>query len=318
MFGINENVSLAMTETPALTSTADTYTVPALPGPEPLEVIGGFTVHPAASKFPLMVGKDFDELVEAVHRAGTVTAVEMHKGQLIDGRNRVRAVEVLRSRGIEIELPTIEWQPVGDETVEEHIYAVNVHRRHLTDDQRVALATLFLPLIRQRTHERQAATRFGRDGRPAAALTSALPVQPAGGTPRTGRDKDAASAVGQLAMLSNVSRHKALQAAKLYDRVSNGDIPPESLDAVTSGKALLRDVVPGKQRPAARKTSVTVCDHTASDECVVVDEPEVTEDEVRRRWERFKMPFAISDHSVLRRVLSRIIAEEQRQFDRTN
>lgn len=318
MFGINENVSLAMTETPALTSTADTYTVPALPGPEPLEVIGGFTVHPAASKFPLMVGKDFDELVEAVHRAGTVTAVEMHNGQLIDGRNRVRAVEVLRSRGIEIELPTIEWRPVGDETVEEHIYAVNVHRRHLTDDQRVVLATLFLPLIRQRTHERQAATRFGRDGRPAAALTSAPPVQPAGGAPRTGRDKDAASAVGQLAMLSNVSRHKALQAAKLYDRVSSGDVPPESLDAVTSGRVPLRDVVPGKQRRAARQAGVTVSGHTKIDECVVVDEPAVTEDEVRRRWERFKMPFAISDHSVLRRVLSRIIAEEQRQFDRTN
>lgn len=318
MFGINENVSLAMTDTPALTSTTDTYTVPASPGPELLEIIGGFTVHPAASKFPLIEGKDFDELVEAVHRAGTVAAVETHAGQLIDGRNRVRAVEVLRSRGIEIELPTVEWQPVGDETVEEHIYAVNVHRRHLTDDQRVALATLFLPLIRQRTHERQVATRFGRDARPAAALTSAPPMEPGDGVPRTGRDKDAASAVGQLAMLSNVSRHKALQAAKLYDGVSSGDVPRESLDAVTSGRALLRDVVPGKQRPAARKASVTVSDHTALDECVMVDEPEVTEEEVRRRWERFKLPFAISDHSALRRMLSRIIAEEQRQFDRTN
>lgn len=48
MFGINENVSLAMTDTPALTSTTDTYTVPASLGRESLEVIGGFTVHPAA------------------------------------------------------------------------------------------------------------------------------------------------------------------------------------------------------------------------------------------------------------------------------
>ncbi|MFM8703141.1 MAG: hypothetical protein ACKOHG_04615 [Planctomycetia bacterium] len=86
-----------------------------------LEVIGGFTVHPLASRFPLIVGKDFDDLVEAAAKAGRLQAVEVHDGLLIDGRNRVRVQEELRRRGIEIDLPVLAWEPSGEETVEEHI-----------------------------------------------------------------------------------------------------------------------------------------------------------------------------------------------------
>ena len=34
-----------------------------------MEEVGGFKVHPLASLFPLIVGKDFDDLVEAAARA---------------------------------------------------------------------------------------------------------------------------------------------------------------------------------------------------------------------------------------------------------
>ena len=80
-----------------------------------LEVVGSFTVHPLASRFPLIVGKDFDDLVEAAARAGRLQAVEVHDGLLIDGRNRVRVREELHQRGIEIDLPVVAWEPRGDE-----------------------------------------------------------------------------------------------------------------------------------------------------------------------------------------------------------
>jgi hypothetical protein len=123
-----------------------------------MEEIGGFKVHPLASLFPLIVGKIFDDLVEAAARAGRLQPVEVHDGLLIDGRNRLRVQEELRRRGIEIDLPVVAWEPSGEETVEEHIWSVNANRRHLTDDQRAAIGISFLPFIRRSCQERQAAT----------------------------------------------------------------------------------------------------------------------------------------------------------------
>jgi hypothetical protein len=298
-----------------------------------LEIIGGFKVHPLASLFPLLHGQEFEDLVDAIGRAGTVLAVELNDGLLIDGRNRVRAVEELRRRGIEIDLPTVDWHPAGEETVEEHIFSVNVHRRHLTDDQRVTLATTFLSAIRLGRQARQAASRFGNNGQVTVAPISSPPCEPAPSPHRPRRDKDANSTVGQLAALSKVSRHKADQAISLADGVEAGEISREDFDAVTAGRKLLRDVVPAKKKPAGKKNRdgkkrlPKTSSRPAAELMFEVapeadganetaDEPAVTEDEVRRRWDRFKQPFAVVDHRDLRTLLAGIIAEEQQQFDR--
>ena len=74
-----------------------------------------------------------------------------------------------------IEVPVIEWEPTGEETVEEHIWSVNANRRHLTDDQLAALALEFLPSIQAARQARQDASRFGRNGTDAAAVISPPP-----------------------------------------------------------------------------------------------------------------------------------------------
>ena len=56
-----------------------------------------------ASRFT-ETGREFADLVEAVQRSGTVAAVEFLDRLLIDGRDRVRAVDELRRQGIDIEL----------------------------------------------------------------------------------------------------------------------------------------------------------------------------------------------------------------------
>ena len=290
------------------------------------EVIGGFKVHPRASRFELIVGKEFDDLVEAVHRAGTVAAVEFHEGLLIDGRNRVRALEELRRRGVEIELPTTEWQPKGDETLAEHIYSVNVNRRHLTPDQRVAYAIESLPIIRQ---ERQAATRFGADGRNTVAQNSSPPKGTGEKPSRTSQEKDAASSVGQLKTLCGVSRHKASQGIALDKGLRDGTVSPEDFAAVMQGTKPLRAVAPVK-KAAGKKTSSKKAPRPAidlmfaseadADAIKVVhdleDTPDVTVDEISRRWGRFKSHFAVADHGELRKKLAKIIGDEQREFDR--
>ena len=55
--------------------------------------IGGrrHRVRPAAAVFPIMSGREFDELVEDVRVNGLREPVVVRGGQLVDGRNRVRA-----------------------------------------------------------------------------------------------------------------------------------------------------------------------------------------------------------------------------------
>jgi hypothetical protein len=289
----------------------------AAPQPTIPEVIAGFTVHPAASRLPLIVGKEFDDFVEAIRLTGVVTPVELHEGLLIDGRNRARAVEELRRQGVDIALPTEEWQPSVNESVELHIWMVNVPRRHLTGDQRAALGLSFLPSIRERRKACQAATRFGQRG-PAAQISSP-PSAPAT-TERTSREKDAASSVGQFAAMCKIGLHKARQAVALAEGVEVGEISSVEVVAVATGAKRLRDVVPAKRSPGSRKTAKKESARPEAElffeaSPVEVDEPAPTEPEIRERWERLKRLFAVADHRELRRLLKQIIVEEQRQFD---
>jgi hypothetical protein len=280
-----------------------------------LEIIAGYKVHPLASKFPLIVGQEFEDLVQAAARAGRLQPVETHEGLLLDGRNRLRVQEELSRRGIEIELPVVEWEPIGDETVEERIWSVNAHRRHLTDDQRAALALDFLPSIRAARQARQEASRFGRNGTEAAAVVSPPPNGQAGKPPRTSAEKDAASTIGGLAILANVSNYKARQGIALSKAIDAGEATESELNAVVAGDKRLIDVVPrpkaaGGKRPRPR-------DQDGRDEDVLPIDPTpiACEAEVRRRWEMQKAQFAVADHRELRRLFMQVIRDEQRQFD---
>lgn len=290
------------------------------------EVIGGFSVHPFASKFPLLAGREFDDLVESIRMVGVASAVELHDGLLIDGRNRVRAVEELRRQGHEVPFRPVEWVPRGSETVEEHIFAVNVYRRHLTDDQRAVLATELLPAIRAAKANAQAATRFGACRKDTVATNSGPPAGSAP-TPRSRRERAEASTVGQIAKLGKVSPYKAGQAVALVDGVKAGAVAPEQLDDVRHGKKLLREAAPGKKKPPRPKPSPKRTVRTEAE--MVFDGPDDAdaasgssavpasfEEEVRRAWKRFKGAFAIADHRELRVIVAKILKEERHEFDR--
>ncbi len=298
-----------------------------MPAVEQLEAIGSYLVHPMASMFPLITGKEYDEFVESIRMAGRISEpLEVHEGLLISGRNRLRAAEALRSRGVDIEVPVIEWQPRGAETVEEHIYAVNVHRRHLTDDQRAALATKMLPKIRAARAAKQSATRFGAGSRNTVD-PDLVPPKNSQRQTRSNQEKVASSSVGQLAALAKVSRHKAEQAVVLADKVAIGALPEAVLTAVAQGQCRLRDAVPAgmkSRRPKAvslaRSAAVerTAADGVPADALVTEVAGDrksclrVTPAEIRGRWEWFKAPFAAEDHAQLRTMTAEIIAVEQR------
>lgn len=282
-----------------------------------LEIIAGYKVHPLASKFPLIVGKEFDDLVEAAARAGRLSPVETHQGFLIDGRNRLRVQEELHRRGIDIDLPVVTWEPTGEETVEEHIWSVNDNRRHMTADQRVVLALEFLPLIRAARQARQEASRFGKNGGDAAAVISTPPGGQAETRHRSSAEKDAASTAGGLAALAGVSVYKARQATSLLKGVEDGEVSEDELEAVRAGDLTLSAVLPRRKKGGPKKARPEDWCESGEEGDVTIDMPPVPSDaEARRLWEQMTSEFAIADLPEWRRLFMKVIRDEQQKYER--
>lgn len=283
---------------------------------EQFEVIAGYKVHPMASRFPLIVGKEFDDMLEAATHAGRLYPVETHEGFLIDGRNRLRVQEELRRRGVDIEVPVIEWEPTGEETVEEHIWSVNDNRRHMTADQRVVLALEFLPAIRAARQARQEASRFGKNGGDAAAVISPPPGGQAGTGHRSSAEKDAASTAGGLAALAGVSNYKAGQAIAFHNAVEAGELSEDELEAVRAGDLSLSAALPRRRKGGAKIARHADWDEGDDDDVTVDATPIPSEAEAHRLWRVMTSDFAVADLAEWRRLFIKVIRDEQQTYER--
>ncbi len=91
------------------------------------------------------------------------------KNQILDGRHRYRALIGLgKSPYSQVASFEEAIRNTKELTEEQFIYDSNIHRRHLTDDQRVMLAAEFLPYIRVETAAAKSAARIpkGKTGNP--------------------------------------------------------------------------------------------------------------------------------------------------------
>jgi hypothetical protein len=91
--------------------------------------------HPLADIFPLMEGEEFDALVADIEANGLQQYIILCDGQVLDGRNRVRACLAAG------------WDPFairemclnGDSWIDNpaaYVISVNIRRRHLTAEQK--------------------------------------------------------------------------------------------------------------------------------------------------------------------------------------
>jgi ParB-like chromosome segregation protein Spo0J len=213
------------------------------------EIICECEIHPAASIFPLMEGDRFQSLVDSIQVHGLQNPIVCIGDVVLDGRNRLRAVEKLRNEGHDIELRAVAWD-CGDKcmTPTEWITAQNLDRRHLSEDAYVAAQAALNRILRKEAKDRQAATKFpkGKSGNPEGKKQAATKRSPP--AKRDTKAKDAASTAGQVAAKAGVSLRKAKQAVKLDQAVEAGVIPEEVQKDVIAGKTKLKDAV--KQVPA--------------------------------------------------------------------
>ena len=211
----------------------------------PLEVIGGYKVHPAASLFPLIEGEDFEDLVFSIKTLGVLQPIVVLKGMLIDGRNRLRAVTRLRKEGCTLDLPVKELGPEV-ESVSEYIFDCNVHRRNLTPDQTLGITAQVWPMIAEEKKAKQEATQFkaGISGNPTGKAKEQVDPKSGPPAPRDIKEKKEQSTVGQIAKRAKVSHHKAAQVVAVAKAVEAGELPKDTIAKVVSGAVKLVDVAP--------------------------------------------------------------------------
>lgn len=97
-----------------------------------------WTFHPFADLFPLVEGKQFEELVASVEENGLLNQIILFRGRILDGRNRFRALERLGRTPI-VGVDTQNFTGDEDEALR-LVVGLNVQRRHLSASQRAMIA----------------------------------------------------------------------------------------------------------------------------------------------------------------------------------
>lgn len=127
-----------------MTLTIGTHKIPAPPG------ITG--VHEAAALFPLLPEPELAALAADIEANGLRLPIVLHKGLVLDGRNRLLACDRVGQE--------IRTQEYHEDDCTAFVLSVNVSRRHLTSAQKAALAVAALPLF-----EAEAKRRMSDGGR---------------------------------------------------------------------------------------------------------------------------------------------------------
>jgi ParB-like chromosome segregation protein Spo0J len=275
------------------------------------EMIYDHKIHPAASVFPLMEGEAFQSLVDSIAVYGVQNPVVSYKGEVLDGRNRLRAVMKLRDEGHKVDLPCVEWASPNGMTVTEWITAQNIDRRHLTDDQRVTIAATLQPLIAAEAREARKASQFDGDAASKAAKKRHAKAATADSTSPQKRDRkksEARTTAAKLAKTTKTSTHKAKQAIALNKAVQSGAVSPEVQQAVMAGTKKLKDAVPAKPKGKAKPQPKATSDDVVS----VDDERAAMRALVATEWDRLKKRFAVADLPIVRRVILDIVKDERK------
>lgn len=192
-------------------------------------------IHAVALMFPPMSPDEFAGLKADIKTNGLQEAIWTWKGEVIDGRNRLKACEEL---GIKPE--TREWDGIG--SLVAFVVSRNLHRRSLTSSQRAALGAEIEPMLEKEAKERQRAAG-GDAATKAIKIASEVKPKPEAAQPTKSSSRvppkveEAApkrldgEATAQAAKITGTSRSYVADAKSvmkkapdLFDKVKTGEI----------------------------------------------------------------------------------------------
>lgn len=224
-------------------------------------------IHPVAKEFPKIGGEQFAELKADIAKNGIrlPILVNSKRDTVLDGRNRLMAAHDLKLADKDV--PIEVFDGTEDEAVAQ-IISRNIHRRHLTDEQRVSLVVKLLGP--QLTKEAEARERAGK-----ADLTLKS---------TQGRTHE------KIATVAKVGTHKARAALETAKH------SPQDLDDVIEGKAKLA-AAHKKIKARARSTKPKT----------IKPLPERVETRFVRFMETFAVADYVTVRSILREILAKIM-----------
>jgi hypothetical protein len=95
----------------------------------------------------MMADNQFKDFLKDVEQHGQQTPVVLFEGKVLEGRNRALVVHQLGK-----ELKTVQFEDLDTtQSPLEFVISSNLHRRHLTDEQRVQIATQLAKLLKEQT-----------------------------------------------------------------------------------------------------------------------------------------------------------------------
>jgi hypothetical protein len=192
----------------------------------------GIPVHPATDLFPLIEGDEYVKFCSDIQQNGLTAPIVIHNGQLVDGRNRLRACE-----DVGVKPRFVQWFEIykGAMSITRWIWSVNAQRRHLTAEQVLAVEVSVNAYERrlaglQRQIERGHRGKEGGRGHKKSLLTDA-------------REKAAPPSTSRFfAEQADTSQYKAQQALTIQRK------DPELLKSVARGEMTLLEAM--KQLPS--------------------------------------------------------------------
>jgi hypothetical protein len=108
--------------------------------------------HPAADIFPLMEGKEFDDLVADIKTHGMQQQIVLLDGKILDGRNRYRALLAAGiTPGYWDFMDYSHYPTRNGKSPIDFVLSLNLHRRHLDESQRAMVAARIATMKREDT-----------------------------------------------------------------------------------------------------------------------------------------------------------------------
>jgi hypothetical protein len=127
-----------------------------------------YPFHPIAGMFPLLEGGEFAAAVDDIRAHGLLESIVLFEGMILDGRNRDRAC---REAGVEPRYREMTFDSYADAV--NYVISANIHRRHLTAEQKRELIEKLLK-AKPELSNRQIAKQVKDDDKKVARIRTEL------------------------------------------------------------------------------------------------------------------------------------------------